>query len=83
MHACNNFDVVERLPEIHIPTLIVCGTEDKMTPLRHSESMAVNIPNAALQTIDSAGHMVALEQPRRVAGILNIFVKSIEYIPGV
>jgi len=83
MQACNNFDVIQRLPEINIPTLIVCGTEDKMTPLRYSELMAVNIPNAALQTIDSAGHMVALEQPRRVAGILNIFVKSIDYIPGV
>jgi len=83
MQACNDFDVLQRLPEINIPTLIVCGTEDKMTPLRYSESMAVNIPNAALQTIDSAGHMVALEQPRRVAGILNIFVKSIDYIPGV
>ena len=83
MQACNNFDVLQRLPEINIPTLIVCGTEDKMTPLRYSEAMAVNIPNAALQTIDSAGHMVALEQPRRVAGILNIFVKSIDYIPGV
>jgi pimeloyl-ACP methyl ester carboxylesterase len=83
MQACNNFDVIQRLPEINMPTLIVCGTEDKMTPLRYSESMAVSIPNAALQTIDSAGHMVALEQPRRVAGILNIFIKSIDYIPGV
>lgn len=83
MQACNNFNVIQRLPEINMPTLIVCGTEDKMTPLRYSESMAVSIPNAALQTIDSAGHMVALEQPRRVAGILNIFIKSIDYIPGV
>lgn len=83
MQACNNFDVLHRLPEINIPTLIVCGTEDNMTPLRYSESMAAQISNAALQTIDSAGHMVMLEQPRRVAGILNIFIKSINYIPGV
>jgi pimeloyl-ACP methyl ester carboxylesterase len=83
MQACNNFDVVQRLPEINLPTLIVCGTEDNMTPLRHSEAMAVQIPNAALQTIDSAGHMVALEQPRRVAAILNVFIKSIPYLPGV
>lgn len=83
MQACNNFDVLQRLHEIKIPTLIVCGTEDKMTPLHQSESMAVQISNAALQTIDSAGHMVMLEQPRRVAGVLNIFVKSIDYIPGI
>jgi len=83
LKACNNFDVIERLSEIDLPTLIVCGTEDKMTPLRYSESMAESIPHSALQTIDLAGHMVALEQPRRVAGILNIFIKSINYIPGV
>jgi pimeloyl-ACP methyl ester carboxylesterase len=83
MRACNDFDVLQRLPEIDTPTLIVCGTEDKMTPLRYSESMAGKISNSALQTIDSAGHMVMLEQPRRVAGILNIFIKSINYLPGV
>lgn len=81
--ACNNFDVIQRLPEINLPTLIVCGTEDRMTPLRFSEALAIQIPGAALQTIDTAGHMVMLEQPRRVAGILNIFIKSIDYIPGV
>lgn len=83
MVACNDFDVLQRLPEIQLPTLIVCGTEDRMTPLRYSESMAIQISNAALQTIDSAGHMVMLEQPRRVAGILNIFIKSLDYTPGV
>ena len=83
MQACNNFDVIQRLPEINKPTLIVCGTEDKLTPIRYSEAMSAQIPSAALQTIDSAGHMVMLEQPRRVAGILNIFIKSIDYIPGV
>ncbi len=82
LQACNNFDVIQRLPEVNRPTLIVCGTEDKMTPIRYSEAMAAKIPNAALQTIDSAGHMVMLEQPRRVAGILNIFIKSFDYIPG-
>jgi len=81
--ACNDFDVSERLPEINKPTLIICGTEDRMTPLRSSESMAGKIPGSALQTIDLAGHMVMLEQPRRVASILNVFIKSIQYLPGV
>jgi len=81
--ACNDFDVSERLPDIDKPTLIICGTEDRMTPLRSSEYMAGKIPGAALQTIDLAGHMVMLEQPRRVASILNVFINSIEYLPGV
>lgn len=81
--ACNNFDVIERLPEIDKPTLIICGTEDRMTPLRYSELMAGQIRGAALQTIDQAGHMVMLEQPRRIAILLNVFINSIEYVPGV
>lgn len=81
--ACNNFDAVQRMPEINKPTLIVCGTEDRMTPVRFSEFLAMQIPGAALQTIDMAGHMVMLEQPRRLAAILNVFIMSIHYIPGV
>jgi len=80
--ACNAFDVIQRLPEIHKPTLIICGTLDQMTPLRYSEAMAAILPQAALQTIDGAGHMVMLEQPRRVANLLNVFINGIDYIPG-
>jgi pimeloyl-ACP methyl ester carboxylesterase len=81
--ACNSFDVIQRLPEINKPALIVCGTEDRMTPLRFSEIMAGQLQGAALQTIDNAGHLVMQEQPRRVANLLTVFIKSIEYIPGV
>lgn len=80
--ACNNFDVINRLSEIDKPTLIVCGTEDRMTPVRYSEILASQIRGAALQTIDQAGHMVMQEQPRRVANLLDVFIKSIKYIPG-
>ena len=83
MVACNEFNLIRFLPDIEKPTLIVCGTEDRMTPLRFSQAMAVQIPNAALQTVENAGHMVMLEEPRRVAGILTVFLKSLDYIPGV
>lgn len=80
--ACNTFDVIKRLPEIRKPTLIICGTLDQMTPLRYSEAMAGSLPHAALQTIEGAGHMVMLEQPHRVATLLNVFINGIEYLPG-
>jgi pimeloyl-ACP methyl ester carboxylesterase len=34
--------------------------------------------SAALQTVDGAGHMVMLEQPHRVAGLLNVFLTSMK-----
>ena len=72
----------DRLGKVRVPALILCGTEDRSTPLQYSETLATGIPGAALQTIDGAGHMVMLEQPRRVAGALTLFIKTIPYTPG-
>lgn len=74
--ACNEFDVIEELPMINIPTLIVCGKEDKMTPLRYSQLLGESISNAELVVIDGAGHMVMLEEPHQVAdALVNFFSK--------
>ena len=83
LSACDQFDVSLRVESIKTLALVVCGTEDKLTPQHFSESLARQIPNAALQTIDGAGHLVMLEQPHRVAGLLRVFLMTIPYIPGV
>jgi pimeloyl-ACP methyl ester carboxylesterase len=80
--ACDKFDVGTRLETIRSPTLVLCGTNDQLTPRRFSEKLAEQIPGAAMQTIEGAGHLVMLEQPRRVAGLLSIFLKGIPYLPG-
>jgi pimeloyl-ACP methyl ester carboxylesterase len=80
--ACDGFDLSESLGSIRSPALVICGTEDKFTPLRYSEDLASAIPGAALQTIDGAGHLVAQEQPRRLAGLLTIFLGTVPYTPG-
>lgn len=80
--ACNEFDVMQRLGEIAVPTLILCGTEDQLTPLKYSEYLRDHIPSARLITIPGAGHMVMLEQPETVARILGEFADSIPYRPG-
>jgi len=80
--ACDGFDLGQRLAAIHIPTLVICGTADRICPLRYAEHLARSIPGAALQTVDDAGHMVMLEQPRRVAGLLNLFMTTLPYQAG-
>jgi pimeloyl-ACP methyl ester carboxylesterase len=77
--ACNEFDVRERLCEIHQPALVLCGADDQMTPVRHAQFLANGIPNAALKVIPAAGHMVMLEQPQAVAGSLGEFIGGIPY----
>jgi pimeloyl-ACP methyl ester carboxylesterase len=77
--ACDEFDVRERLGELRQPTLIVCGAEDQMTPVRHAQFLANGIPQAALKLIPNAGHMVMLEQPQAVATAIGEFVGAIRY----
>lgn len=80
--ACNEFDVMTRLGEISAPTLILCGTDDILTPLKYSEFLRAHIAGARLVTFPGAGHMVMLEQPAEVADALAEFADSIPYRAG-
>ncbi|MCC5916610.1 MAG: alpha/beta hydrolase, partial [Cryomorphaceae bacterium] len=51
------------LREIAVPTLIICGREDEVTPLAQSEFMNSTIEWSALHVIENAGHVSNLEQP--------------------
>lgn len=51
------------LSEIDVPTLILCGREDEVTPLAESEAMHEAIPGSTLHVIEKAGHVSNLEQP--------------------
>ena len=75
--ACDAFDVTERVAQIVQPTLVVCGSEDQMTPLRSSQFLAGAIPAARLEIIPATGHMVMLENPQEVAGLLLNFLDEI------
>lgn len=51
------------LCEIAVPTLIICGREDEVTPLVQSEFMNATIKRSILRVINNAGHVSNLEQP--------------------
>ena len=77
--ASANFDGVGLLASIHCPTLVLCGVEDRLTPLRASQFLAGAIPGAQLVAIPQAGHMVMLEKPLEVAQALRSFLNQIPY----
>ncbi len=64
--ACNSFDIMSRLNEIHLPTLIICGADDPMTPIKYSQYMHNRIEGSTLRIIPHAGHDVMREQPEAV-----------------
>ncbi len=65
------------LGEISIPTLIICGREDIVTPLAQSESMNAAIKGSKLQVIEDAGHVSNLEQPHEFAKYLSEFLAGL------
>ncbi len=81
--ACDRFNLSDCFDAIRTPVLVVCGTDDKLTPIRSSEILARNIPGAALQTVEGAGHMLLLEQPGRLAKLISVFLSTIPYSPGM
>jgi pimeloyl-ACP methyl ester carboxylesterase len=75
-HACNAFDIRERLHEISVPTLILVGDEDKLTPPKWSQYLHEHISNSHLEVISRGGHFVIQEQPAAVNQAILEFLSS-------
>jgi pimeloyl-ACP methyl ester carboxylesterase len=58
------------LPAIRVPTLVLVGDEDRLTPPVQAQEMARLIPGAALIRVPACGHLSTLERPREVDGAL-------------
>lgn len=80
--ACDGFDASADLPRIRVPTLILVGEQDKMTPPRLSRALNEQIPRSRLVSLPDTGHMLMLERPETVAHVLSEFVRSIPYQIG-
>lgn len=67
LHALEVHDETAGLTALaRIPTLVVCGDRDLLTPKDCSERMADALPDNELVVIGGAGHLVQLEQPEIV-----------------
>jgi pimeloyl-ACP methyl ester carboxylesterase len=59
-----------------IPTLIICGDHDVMTPVAHSREMAVTLPDARLVVVPDAGHLALMEFPDTVTDALGELIDA-------
>ena len=62
--SCDKFDVMPRLGEIKLPTLVLVGTEDTMTPVKYADYLARSIPGAREVVIPGTTHHLFLEKPK-------------------
>lgn len=64
------------LKEVATPTLIIWGGDDRIVPLVCGRQYQRALPNARLEIVDGAGHLVEYEEPARVASLISSFIQG-------
>ena len=77
MLCCDRFDIMDRVHEIKLPTLALCGTEDVMTPPKYTKYLADKIEGATEVIIPGATHNAPIEKPDEVNQAIADFLRSI------
>lgn len=68
-------DSSEVLRQVTCPALVLCGREDRLTPLAQHEEMAAMIPGSKLVIVEESGHLPPLEQPEAVTAVLRYWLQ--------
>ena len=71
-------DQREQARRIRVPTLVLCGTEDRITPPALSEELAALVPGARLELIAASGHLANAEQPAAFNAAVDRFLSEAE-----
>ena len=75
--CCDKFDVMDRVHEIKLPALIICGESDVWTPVKFSHYLGAKIANSSVVIVPRAGHFVIAEKPEAVNKAIDGFLKGI------
>jgi len=69
-------DLTPYLEKINVPTLIILGKKDKMTPISDARTMHNKIKNSELEILEGIGHSPHLECPKKLSDIIVKFISS-------
>jgi len=72
--CCDKFDILEKVHQIRVPTLVLCGSEDAMTPPKYSSYLAARIEGAKLSVVDGGTHYFFAEKPEVVNRAIEQFL---------
>lgn len=67
-------DFTNRLATLRIPTLVLSGDADPLSPVRVGEFLRDHIPGSELHVVDGGTHWMAHDEPDRVAGPIARFL---------
>ena len=64
-------DARDLLRAAKIPVRVICGREDRLTPLARSQEIAEITPGARLSIVEDCGHMPLLERPQAATALMR------------
>ena len=76
--SCDRFDVMEEVRNIQLPTAIISGSDDEMTPVKYSDYLAQHIAGSQQEVIPGAQHFVQLQKYHQVNSKIEEFLASLK-----
>jgi pimeloyl-ACP methyl ester carboxylesterase len=76
--CCDKFDIMARVHNIKLPTLVICGSEDEVVPVKYTHYLARKIKDAWGVIVNGAGHWVQAEKPKPVNQAIDSFLASLD-----
>jgi pimeloyl-ACP methyl ester carboxylesterase len=72
LSACNSYqDALAAAAKVTVPTTLILGEKDMMTPAKAGKALAAAIPHARTMVLEGAGHMMMLERPDELLAALK------------
>ncbi len=75
--CCHKWDVMDKVSGIKVPALVICGDEDRLTPVKFSQYLVDKIIGARLVIINGATHHVFMEKPEEVNQAIEQFLATV------
>jgi len=75
--CCDKFDLMDKVQEIKLPALVICGELDVMTPVKYANYLGAKLTNSQVVIIPQATHLVFAEKPNAVNKAIEDFVKGL------
>jgi pimeloyl-ACP methyl ester carboxylesterase len=75
--ACDAFDRLGALEAVRVPTLVLVGEADTLTPRRYAEHLAAHIAGAQLAVLEGVGHWAIVEAADRAATLIADFAERL------
>ena len=75
--ACDKFDVMDQLENIELPTQVLCGSDDEMTPVKYSDYLTTHMKNAKETVIPGGTHFVQMEKFKKVNEEIETYMSSL------